>query len=170
MVIIMMSVKEAMNIIINNYDCSKSEFISFLEFLCDSVDNVDNDIRLATLGNYENKICFIFKCIFDMIEGTKFIKCDEHCNDDLLFDEINVLPHFALVDLINGLDIFDYIVIDYEAPDEVYGFYKLRNLFQVYFIKESLNEFSDEDIISIIDVIDDLDLFDYVCIKDYLNN
>jgi len=152
------------DIYFKNKVCSKDEINSFLYRLIKSVDEFDDDLRLnnSLNGNdYERKICKIIEYLVSLSDGTlAFYRCREWNNNDFIREQVGILPHSSLIEFINAIDWNYFILVDYEAPDKIYGCDLLIEVYDNLVELGIIKNLEQEDINDLINFINNLELFD----------
>lgn len=157
---------ETIKKILNKGTCNTKELSSLFWELFDIADNpLENQNYTYIIGdltNYEIKITkgVNFLCQ-NILTDAKFLRCKNYHDDDVIKDEVGVLNHIGLIELINAYDWNFFILIDYEAPDDVIGMDYFLDLFDAWHIGEIIFELEQEDIDKMIKFLNELDLFDW---------
>lgn len=162
MVVIMLSDKEVKQIYFKEKKCSNIN--GFLYRIIKSVDEFDDDLRLNSplSGNdYERKVCKIIEYLVSLSDGTlAFYRCKEWNNTEYIKEQVGVLPNSSLIDFINGIEWNFFILVDYEAPDKVYGCDLLIEVYDNIVDLGIIRDLEQEDIDDLIEYINNLDIFD----------
>lgn len=169
-----MNDKEVLDIIRNKKKIDNQDLYDLLYKLCNAGDNPDDEddkLRIYThLSDdvYDSKIISIFAFICKQLwYGVEVLECKRITTDDIK-DRVESLPIFSLIAFLEASEFNYFVVVDYEAPDEVYGCdYLLDILMDTIMNDVILKDLKQDDINNIVNYINDLDLFDIVLYKEY---
>lgn len=164
--------KEVLEILFNEKELTHQELASLLYRLFYAGDNPNSDTLQRythlTWYDYEKKMSKILRFIYNFCDYLSFYDCKEVNYEDIR-NLVGVLPNYALIQFIEAIDNNRYIIIDFEE-DFIYPCYHLLEILEDVVFKELINDegiLSQEDINSIVEFINDLDLFDIELYKLY---
>ena len=167
-----MSDKQVLNIIMNKKEIDNKTLDALLYRLCNGGDNEFNDpLRIYTHlydSEYDSKIISIFSYICKQIwYSVEVLEC-KHITTDDIKDRVESLPIFPLIAFLEASEFNYFVVVDYEAPDEVYGCDYLLDILEDTCMKRIINkELKQDNINNIVNFIKDLYLFDIELYKEY---
>ena len=130
----------------------EEERIKFLNFLnnmeCDTMilKELHNFVNYNKRETYERLIKNeVLPILFDT-SVMKLHIVELYDGNQIIIDNVGVLPSPALIDLIKSIDEFRYIIIDYEAPDKVIGYDSMHEVLNYFDKIGGFDELQPEDI------------------------